>query len=171
MADQTNPWVADLEEFPPLERDDQGLGGAYELLFDVTLESEDLASFRWNWYEYVCCRPHPNHGHRSLVIDLAQQRIVPVDEILDLDRLEEIHTIWVDHADPEFLPPDFVDVTSVTPAFSSIALTPIGVEFGTDRSGPVPGTTTVVPFAALGDLVMSDFVERAKSGFVPTKLS
>ena len=49
-------------EYPPVEHEgsDESTGGEYELLYDVTLASDDLASFRWNWYEYVCCRPYPN---------------------------------------------------------------------------------------------------------------
>lgn len=173
MASETDPWIEGLAEFPPLDRhDSQGsdFGGSYELGYSATLVSNDLVSFRWGWYEYVCCRPYPNHGNKAIIIDMAEQRIVPVDEILDLDRLDEIHALWLDHAEEReglefYLPED-----GNAPGFSSLALTPLGVEFGTDRSGALPGTTTVVPYAALGDLVQSDIVERAQGGITPLRL-
>lgn len=174
MGDQTDWWVADVIEFPPLERngDDSSTGGEYELLYDVTLAAGDLASFRWNWYEYVCCRPYPNYGHVSLVVDLDERRIIEVAEIVDLERLDEIHAIWLEQASgEEVLPVDYLDWSGADgPAFSSLALTPTGVEFGTDRLGAIGGTTTVVPFEALGDLVNPDFVARARAGTTPTRL-
>lgn len=173
MASETDPWIEGLAEFPPLDRHDSehsDFGGSYELGYSATLVSNDLVSFRWGWYEYVCCRPYPNHGNKAIVIDIAEQRIIPVDEILDLDRLDEIHALWLDHAEEReglefYLPED-----GSAPGFSSLALTPLGVEFGTNRSGALPGTTTVVPYAALGDLVQSDIVERAQGGITPLRL-
>lgn len=164
MANQTDWWVEGLAEFPPLDNGNSEVGGSYELYFDATLVSADLASFRWHYYEYVCCRPYPNHGNKALVIELNTGRIIPVDEILDLDRLEEIHAVWAAHADKEMLPPVAFETFDGEPGFTSVALTPTGVEFGTDRGGPFPGTTTVVPFDALGDLVDQQLVERARQG-------
>ena len=174
MGDQTDWWVADLIEFPPYEREgsDDSTGGQYELLYDVTLAGDDLASFRWNWYEYVCCRPYPNYGHLSLVVDLDERRIIEVAEIVDLERLDEIHDIWLAQASvEEILPVDYLDWSGADgPAFSSLALTPTGVEFGTDRLGAIGGTTTVVPYEALGDLVNQDLVARARGGTTPIRL-
>ena len=175
MGSQTDWWVADVIEYPPVEREgsDASTGGEYELLYDVTLAADDLVSFRWHWYEYVCCRPRPNTGHASLVIDLAERRIIEVDEILDLDRLDEIHDIWITRAAAEeTLPDDFLVWWGVDgPSFTSLALTPTGVEFGTDRLGAVGGTTTVVPYADLGDLVNADLVARARTGSEPIRLA
>ena len=175
MGDQTDWWVADVIEFPPLERDgnDSSIGGEYELLYDVTMVTDEIVSFRWNWYEYVCCRPYPNYGHQSLVVDLVQRRIVPVDEIVDLGRLDAIHDIWIAQAAAEeILPADFLDWSGGDgPGFSSLALTPIGVEFGTDRQGAIGATTTVVPYEALDDLVNQDLVARARAGAQPIRLA
>ncbi len=175
LGEQTDWWVADVIEYPPVEREgsDSSIGGEYELLYDVTLAADDLASFRWNWYEYVCCRPYPNYGHASLVVDLAERRIIDVDEILDLDRLDEIHDIWIGQASAEeILPLDYLDWSGADgPAFSSLALTPVGVEFGTDRLGAIGGVTTVVPYEALGDLVDADLVARARTGTQPTRFA
>lgn len=169
MMEQTDWWVEGLAEFPPVDNGDPAaVGGTYELYFQATLESPGLAAFRWNYYEYVCCRAYPNHGNKAVVVDLRAGRILPVSEILDLDRLEEIHAVWADHVDPEIVPPSAFEIFDDRPGFTSVALTPNGVELGTDRSGPFPGATTVIPFAALGDLVDERLAEQAQLGSTPT---
>ncbi len=175
IGDQTDWWVADVIEYPPVEREgsDRAIGGEYELLYDVTLASDELVSFRWNWYEYVCCRPYPNYGYRSLVVDLGERRVLEVGEIVDVERLDEIHEIWISQAAAEeVLPPDFLVWWGVDgPAFTSLALTPNGIEFGTDRLGAVGGTTTVVPWSSLGDLVQPGIADRARAAITPIRLT
>jgi hypothetical protein len=169
IDDQTDWWVADVLEFPPLDRGDE-LGGEYELVYGVPLATDEIVSVHWYTYEYVCCRPYPNTGQRSLVVDLAERRIVPVDEILDLARLDEIHDLWFEVSardDGGGLTRDlFFDDGS--PIFSAVTVVPGGVELGTDRTGPLGPTITFVSWAELGDLANPAFVARVRNGAAPT---
>ena len=174
VAEQTDWWIAGVIDYPPEDRgmDGPSSGGTYELLYEVTLASNDLVSVRWNWFEYVCCRAYPNLGHASLVVDIAERRIVPVDEILDLDRLDEIHHVWISKATNDgVLPEDYLEFAGDEPKFTSVSLNPAGIEFGTDRDGGLSATTTVVPWDALGDLVQPGIADRARSGTAPSRLS
>lgn len=173
VAEQTDWWIADVIDYPPEDRgiDGPGSGGTYELLYEVTLASDDLVSVRWNWYEYVCCRAYPNTGHASVVVDIVERRIVPVDEILDLDRLDEIHQVWISKGvNDGVLPEGYLEFAGDEPKFSSVSLTPAGIEFGTDRDGGLSATTTVVLWDALGDLVQPGIADRARAGTAPNRL-
>lgn len=167
LAEETDWWVAGALEFPP---PDDWQGGEYELTFTMSLVAEDLVSVHYRYYEYLCCRPYPNYGQKSLLLDLANRRVIPADEVLDLDRLTEVHDVWFEAAarDPELGADLGFWLSSEHPAFTSLALVPGGVEFGTDRQGAMSPTSTFVSWAELGDLANADIVARTVGGVTPT---
>jgi len=140
----------------------------YDASFTVSLATPDLVSIDFIYYEYVCCRPYPNYGSRGLVIDRASG-LVPVEELLDLTRADEIFTLWHQQltADEDFVPGyDFVnEFGAMASALDAVTLTPDGVEFGTDRNelggGTIP-TVTLLTWDQLGDLVDPSIAARAQ---------
>jgi hypothetical protein len=150
VTDLDDDWISDASEYA------EGRG-SYEVSYEVTLVTADLASVRFDFYDYVCCRPYPNYGSVSAVLDLTAGRLIPIGEILDMDQIGEISRLWITELDNQGLIPDIVDLLSgQTPRFDSLTLRPEGVEFGTDRNslgGGLPGTSTIVSYAQLGDLV------------------
>lgn len=172
IGSEVDPWIAyALETVPPVE-DSQG-GGDFEMHYSVTMVSGELVSIEFQRYEYVCCRPYPNIGYRSLVVDLDDGRILDDTKILDLDRLDEIETLWflALQADEQWLdaeePPADHLGGSDTPAWSSLTLSPVGLTFGTDRIGARPPTSVTVSFAQLGSLVSPEIVQAASAGSSP----
>ena len=143
VTDLDDDWISDVSEYA------EGRG-SYEVSYEVTLVTADF-------YDYVCCRPYPNYGSVSAVLDLTAGRLIPIGEILDMDQIGEISRLWITELDNQGLIPDIVDLLSgQTPRFDSLTLGPEGVEFGTDRNslgGGLPGTSTIVSYAQLGDLV------------------
>lgn len=168
------PWLQNIE-IPTEDSDvdlDRSFGeGTYELGYQVTLVSADLVSVHFDYYEYVCCRPYPNLGQRSLVVDLAASRIVDVGEFVDLTRLDELQRHWADaleRDDPEL--GDFVLDHPSPIRFTAMSLVPEGLELGTDRGefGAVVGPLrAVIPWDELGDLVDPVWRERARLGRAP----
>jgi hypothetical protein len=152
-------WVEDVTEFSdPLD------DSSYEIAYDVTLATAEIVSVRFDYYDYVCCRPYPDYGQRAVVLDLAAGRLIPVDEILDLSRIEAINELWITELEKQdLLPATVAAVLSEQPRFDSFTLFPGGVEFGTDRNslgGGMPGTRTFVTFDQLGALVAPALLAR-----------
>lgn len=157
-----DPWIEDVTMFSdPLDE------SSYEIAYDVTFSTAEIVSVRFDYYDYVCCRPYPNYGHRAVVLDLTAGRLIPVDEILDLSRIEAINELWITELEKQGLLPDTAAaVLSEQPRFDSLTLVPGGVEFGTDRNslgGGMPGTRTVVTFDQLGALVTPELRARLTS--------
>jgi len=153
-------WIEAVTEFPPAE----GVS-TYEVSYHVTYASADLVSVRLDYYDYICCQPYPNYGPRAVVLDLATGHIVEPDDILALSRLDEIRDVWLGEIQARALLPDEMieSQRSTLPTFDSIGLADGGIEFGTARGalgGGSPGTTVVVSFDALGDLVQPDLRAR-----------
>jgi len=151
-------WIQDVTEFSDPQDD-----SSYDLSYDVTLAAADLVSVRFNFYDYVCCRPYPNYGTRSAVLDLASGEILPISEIVDTNRLDEVTQLWLRELEKQDLLPDAAGLLGESPMFDSVTLVPGGVEFGTDRNslgGGTPGTATVVTFEQLGDLVNPMLIAR-----------
>jgi len=120
----------------------------------------------------VCRRPYPNYGPISAVLDLQAGRLLPVNEIVDMNRIDEINRLWITELDKQQLLADTVDAlltdvfVSGQPGFDSLALLPHGVEFGTMRNGlggGSPGTLTVVGYDQLGSLVNPDLLIRLRA--------
>lgn len=155
-------WVEDVTEFTaPLD------DSSYDLRYEITLATPEVASVRFNYYEYVCCRPYPNYGPISAVLDLQAGRIIPTSEILDMNRLDEITGLWIAELEKQGLAAEFVDeLLQGQPRFDSLTLHPNGVEFSTGRNtlgGGSIGTDTVVTYEQLGDLVNADLVARIRT--------
>jgi len=163
-------WIAYAVESLPLPRDE---GGEYDLHYQVTLVTEDLVSINFSSYEYLCCRPYPNLGQRSLIVDTTHRRIIGDGEIVDLTRLDEIEAVWLAAlaADEEFAigatEADELFAGSDEPGWGSLTLASGGLVFGTNRQGVVPPMSTFVSFADLGDLVSPELVRQAAAGTVP----
>ena len=167
MFGQLDPWFDSLDIHP-----DGGIDSSYELFHDITLVTPDLVSIHFDYYDYVCCRPYPNLGQRSLIVDLADGRLLDFGDIVDLNRLEDFQALWFDALEAEIE----LDAREFVPldrrAFSALSLHPNGLEVGTDR-GAIAGaalgpTRTLLPFDELGDLVNPDLVARARLGSVVT---
>jgi len=151
--DWADSWIID----PPQR------GGIYEVDYEVTFTNSELASVRFVYFD-ACCSAYPNYGVRSAIVDVANGRLIPVEEVLDMSRIDEINSLWFDRLglqmdlDPTTL---LMWTASGTRRFDSLTIVADGLAFGTDRqSGPVPGTSTVLSFAELGDLVQPAFLER-----------
>lgn len=170
LADQTDWWVAAALEYPS---SDDELGGEYELTYSVAMVSDDLVSVHYQYYEYVCCRPYPNYGQKSLLLDMAERRVLGIGDVLDLNRLDEIHEIWVEAAsrDPELLADPAFWISGERPGWASLILVPGGVEFGTDRQGAAGPTSTFVSWTELGGLANPEIVARSANGVVPAGFS
>ena len=156
-------WIQDVTEFSDPQDD-----STFDVSYDITLTTTELVSVRFDYYDYVCCRPYPNYGPRATVLDLAAGRLVPVSEIIDTNRLAEVNDLWITELDRQGLLPDTVEaMLAQSPRFDSLALYPDGIEFGTERNSlgaGMPGTLAFVSFAELGDLVNPSLVARINSG-------
>lgn len=171
-------WGVDLVEYPPVDRDsdEPRPGGTYEGNYEITAIGDGLLSIRWLWYEYVCCRPYPNHGYEAAILDLERGVVIPVDELLDFGQLDAIHERWVEIAVAEEIIPEdyftgYLDLdTFPRAAFSSAALTPFGVEVSTDRTGPYHATTTLLPWSDLDGIIDPDILARMSGAIVPARI-
>lgn len=156
-------WTQDVTEFSEPQDD-----SSYDVSYEVTLATADLVAVRFDFYDYVCCRPYPNYGPASAVLDLTAGRLIPVDEILDMHRIDEINRIWITELEKQGLLPDTAEaLLSQSPQFDSLMVRPEGVEFATGRNslgGGMPGTSTVVSYVQLGDLVNPALVARVARG-------
>lgn len=152
-------WIEDVTVFSEPQGE-----SSYDVNYDVTFAGYDLASVRFDYLDYVCCRPYPGYGPHAAVVDLAAGRLLDVDEILDLDRRQEIIDIWTAELQEQSeIDAEVLELTGLAPDFDSVGLVPGGIEFGTERGslgGGMPGTLTFVSFERLGDLVRPDIVGR-----------
>lgn len=153
-------WIEDVTEFTTPQDD-----STFELTYEVTYAADDLVAVRLSNYEYVCCRAHPNYGPLAAVLDLDRGRLLAADDILDFGRSAEIGALWLAALEAEgVLPPELLtslDPTMVTRA--SVGLVPGGIELGTGRGvlfGGNPGTTVVLSFEELGDLLQPSLRDR-----------
>lgn len=156
-----NLWIEGVTEYPPLP--DQP--SSFELTYWITYAADDLVSVHFGFYDYVCCRPYPNYGPLTAVLDLGEGRLIPAHEILDLDRFDEIRELWVAGLETQGqLPADLVDAIDLTAAsFETVGLVDDGVELGAGRgslAGGTPGTSVVLTFEELGDLVQPGLLAR-----------
>ncbi len=156
-------WVEDVTQFSdPLD------DSSFDVRYEVTLASTEIVSVRFNFYDYVCCRPYPNYGPRAAVLDLTAGRLLTVDQIVDTNRLDQVTALWIAELEKQELLPDSAEaLLAQNPRFDSLALTPEGVEFGTERNslgGGFPGTSTVVAYEQLGELVNPTLVARVAAG-------
>ena len=162
VDDQFEPWIAYARE-AEIPSGDQG--GSYELTPTVTLTSPRLISVEFDYYEYLCCRPYPNHGTVAVVLDPVGGEILGDEDIVDLTRLDEVEEVWLasfpasDHFGEEISAADWFVSLGESPRWSAISVADDGLFFATDRSGAFPGTTTHVPFEDLGDLVMPRVID------------
>ena len=144
--------------------DNTELGGEYELTPTVTLSSPELIAVEFSYYEYLCCRPYPNYGFQSVVVEADSGRMLSNADIVDMDRWEAVQEVWFEALlESGVLGSDFpVDTVFPTaadgPVWTSLSVTPDGLLFGTNRSGAIPSTSTLVSFDDLGDLVMPDIL-------------
>lgn len=155
-------WIQDVTEFSDPQDD-----SSYDVSYDVTLAAPDLVSVRFNFFDYVCCRPYPNYGVRSAVIDLATGDILALGDIIDTNRLSEVHQLWLAELENQGLLPEVAALLGESATFDSLTLVPGGIEFSTDRNslgGGSSGTSTVISFAELGNLVNPALVARAAAG-------
>ena len=83
-------WIDDVT----IHSEPQG-DSAFELVYDVAFLSDSLVSVSFAYYDYVCCRPYPNSGQRALVVDLIDGHVISTEDIVDLSRLGELHSLWV----------------------------------------------------------------------------
>ena len=160
-------WIEDVTEFStPLD------DSSYDIQYEVTVATAEIVAVRFDFYDYVCCRPYPNYGPISAVLDLQAGRLLPVNEIVDMNRIDEINRLWITELDKQQLLADTVDAlltdvfVSGQPGFDSLTLLPHGVEFGTMRNGlggGSPGTLTVVGYDQLGSLVNPDLLIRLRA--------
>lgn len=159
VTELDDDWIQDVTEFSEPHND-----SSYDIIYEITLATADLVAVRFDFYDYVCCRPYPNYGSASAVLDLVAARLIPVDEILDMNRINEITRIWITELEKQHILHDTVEtLLSQSPQFDSLTLRPEGAEFGTGRNslgGGTPGTSTVVSYARLGDLVNPALVAR-----------
>lgn len=151
-------WVEDVTEFStPLDESN------YDVQYDVTFATDQIVSVRFDYYDYVCCRPYPNYGPISAVLDLQAGRLVPVNEIVDMDRIDEVNRLWVTELENQGLLPEAAALLAEQPHFDSLTLVPEGVEFGTGRNslgGGFGGTLAVVTYEELGNLMNADLLAR-----------
>ena len=155
VADQFDPWVTYARE-AEIPRDDGN--GSFELTPTVTLSSPSLVSVEFGYFEYLCCRPYPNHGSVAIVLDPVTGEVLADEDIVDVSRSEEIEQIWFDAfavseniGDSENVEAaDWFEFLGSSPRWSAISVTSEGLIFATDRSGALPGTNTFVPFEDLG---------------------
>jgi len=152
-------WVEDVtNSTEPLD------DSSYEVSYKVTAVSEDIVAVRFDFYDYVCCRPYPNYGHRAAVLDLAAGEIIPVDQIVDVNRIGDLNRLWFAELDAQdLLPTDVIVEGEDVVRFDSLTLVPGGIELGTDRNslgGGMPGTQVVLTFDQLGDLINPSIVDR-----------
>jgi len=153
-------WIDDVTNITPPLGD-----SSYEISYEVTLATTEIASVHFDFFEYVCCRPYPNYGQRAVVLDLVTGEIIPDRQILDLNRVGEINALWFAELQrQELLPAEAVIVEGEDVVrFDSLTLVPGGVELGTDRGslgGGLPGTRVVLTFEQLGHLVNPALVDR-----------
>jgi hypothetical protein len=164
VTELDDDWIQDVTEFS----EPQNNNSSYDVSYEITLATADLVAVRFDYYDYVCCRPYPNYGSVSAVLDLVAARLIPVDEILDMNQINEITRIWITELEKQDILHDTVEaLLSQSPHFDSLTLRPEGVEFGTGRNslgGGTPGTSTVVSYARLGDLVNPALVARVARG-------
>ena len=128
----------------------------FELSFEVLTVSDTLASVRLPWLAYACCQPYPNYGTEGVTVDLTTGHVLAPEEILDFSRLDEITRLWIAELERTGEVGDDIQGLLTNPQFNAIAVADGGIEFYTDRgslAGGFPGTSTLVSFDVLGDLV------------------
>lgn len=172
VKDMRDEWIAALSDNPTFEDPDlqpEDIGSEFDLSYEIVMVSSDLVSIRFDWYEYVCCRPYPNYGARSLLVDLAAGRVLGVDEFVDVARFDQLGDIVVAAIARDYPGPgETVELNPDHITWDAIGIRSDGIEVTMDRGelvGAAAGSLhAIIPWSDLDGLIFDSIRTRAEAG-------
>lgn len=138
----------------------------FEVSYFVKYVSDDLVSIRYHYYDYVCCRPYPNYGTHSTLVDLRAGRLLELDDIIAAERIDDFRLLWYAELVEQnsYLDIDPVeDLIANDEPLGTVTLVEQGIEITTDRGALVGGsgaTETLLTFEQLSGMLHPDLVAR-----------